>query len=275
MNKLNARAWIALAVLALVMGLLLFIPAGSLRYWQAWVYLSIFIGASALVTLYLMKRDPALLERRMRGGPLAEKRPAPKLAMLGASIGFVALLVVPGLDCRYGWSAVPLGAVVAGNALVAIGFLVIFLVYRENSFTAATIQLAEGQRVISTGPYAIVRHPMYAGGALYLSSRHAARARLVLGARGGRGDASVSHLAASRRGTLSRRRSSRLCRVPTAGPVSPCAVRMVRVWCSSTASTTSLRTDTKSTTATAGCLANEAFFRAPACCLAPTGRLSQ
>jgi len=168
MNKLNARAWIALAVLALVMGLLLFIPAGSLRYWQAWVYLSIFIGASALVTLYLMKRDPALLERRMRGGPLAEKRPAQKLAMLGASIGFVALLVVPGLDCRYGWSAVPLGAVVAGNALVAIGFLVIFLVYRENSFTAATIQLAEGQRVISTGPYAIVRHPMYAGGALYL-----------------------------------------------------------------------------------------------------------
>src|SRR5262245_65649189 len=102
-----------------------------------------------------MKRDPALLERRMRGGPLAEKRPAQKLAMLGASIGFVALLVVPALDRRYGWSAVPLGAVVAGNALLAVGFLVIFLVYRGNSFIAAAIPLGEGQRVPFTGPSAI------------------------------------------------------------------------------------------------------------------------
>src|SRR5262245_63994417 len=122
MKNLNARAWIALAVLALVMGLLLFVPAGSASYWQAWVYLSVFIGASTLVTLYLMRTDPALLERRMRGGPLAEKRPAQKLAMLGASIGFVALLVVPGLDCRYGWSAVPLGAVVAGKRPRGVGF---------------------------------------------------------------------------------------------------------------------------------------------------------
>jgi protein-S-isoprenylcysteine O-methyltransferase Ste14 len=168
MNNLNARAWTALAVLSAAMGLLLFVPAGSVRYWHAWVYLAIFTGASALVTLDLMRRDTALLERRLRGGPLAEKRPAQKRIMVFTLFGFLALLVVPALDYRFGWSAVPLASVIAGNALVAIGFFVIFLVYRENSFTAATIQLAEGQKVISTGPYAIVRHPMYAGGTLYL-----------------------------------------------------------------------------------------------------------
>jgi protein-S-isoprenylcysteine O-methyltransferase Ste14 len=168
MRNLNARAWLALAVLAVVMGLLLFVPAGTVHYWQAWVYLSIFSSASVLTTLYLMRKDPALLERRMRGGPTAEKRPAQKFIMLCTSIGFIALLVVPALDHRFGWSTVPLGGVVAGNVLVAIGFYLICLVYRENTFTSATIEVAENQKVISTGPYAIVRHPMYASASLYL-----------------------------------------------------------------------------------------------------------
>ena len=118
----SARAWFALAILGVVMGLLLFVPAGTVDYWQGWVYLSIFMGASALITLYLMRRDPALLERRMRGGPTAEKRPVQKFIMLCTSTGFIALLVVPAFDHRFGWSAVPLGGVVAGNVLVAIGF---------------------------------------------------------------------------------------------------------------------------------------------------------
>ena len=140
----------------------------TVRYWQAWVYLSIFTGASALITLYLMRKDPVLLERRMRGGPMAETRSAQKLIMLFTSVGFVALLVVPALDHRFGWSDVPLGAVVAGDVLVAIGFFFISRVYRENTYTSATIQVAKDQKVISTGPYAIVRHPMYASGAPYL-----------------------------------------------------------------------------------------------------------
>jgi protein-S-isoprenylcysteine O-methyltransferase Ste14 len=168
MKSLAARAWVALAILAAVMGLLLFVPAGTVHYWQAWVYLSIFTGVSALTTLYLLRRDPALLERRMSGGPTAEKRPAQKIIMLCTSIGFIALLVVPALEHRFGWSAVPLGGVVAGDVLVAIGFGLIARVYRENTFTSATIEVAENQKVISTGPYAIVRHPMYAGGFLYL-----------------------------------------------------------------------------------------------------------
>jgi protein-S-isoprenylcysteine O-methyltransferase Ste14 len=168
MKNLHARAWLAVAALAVVMGLLLFVPAGTVYYWQAWVYLSIFVGASAFTTLYLMRKDPALLERRMRGGPMAEKQPAQKFIMLCTSIGFIALLVVPAFDRRFGWSAVPLGGVVIGDVLVAIGFYFISRVYRENTFTSATIEVAENQTVISTGPYAIVRHPMYASAFLYL-----------------------------------------------------------------------------------------------------------
>jgi protein-S-isoprenylcysteine O-methyltransferase Ste14 len=168
MKNLGARAWFALVVLVVVMGLLLFVPAGTVHYWQAWVYLSVFTDASILTTLYLMRKDPALLERRMKGGPNAEKRLPQKVIMLFTSIGFIALLVVPALDHRLRWSAVPLASVVAGDLLVVIGFYLIFVVYRENTFTAATIEIAENQKVISTGPYAIVRHPMYASASLYL-----------------------------------------------------------------------------------------------------------
>ena len=166
--SLNVRAWVALAILGLVMGLLLFVPAGTVDYWQAWLYLVIFIGGGALLTLYLMRKDPALLERRMSGGPTAEKRRAQQVIMVGTSFCFIALLVVPAFDHRYGWSSVPVYGVLAGGALIVVGFYFIFLVYKENTFTSATIQVVADQRVISTGPYAIVRHPMYASGLLYL-----------------------------------------------------------------------------------------------------------
>jgi protein-S-isoprenylcysteine O-methyltransferase Ste14 len=158
---------LSLVALAVVMGLLLFLPAGTTRYWQAWVYLAIFFGASLLTTLYLIKKDPALLKRRMSGGPTAEKEPAQRIIMVFASLGFIGLLVVPALDYRFGWSTVPLSVVVAGDVLVAIGFYFIFLVYKENTFTSATIEIAKDQEVISTGPYALVRHPMYASALLY------------------------------------------------------------------------------------------------------------
>ena len=168
--KLNAKAWLSLFVLVVAMGLLLFPPAGTFRYWQAWLYLSIFACASSLTTLYLMRRDPALLARRMSGGPTAEKRATQKLIMLFVSVCFVALLVVPALDRRFGWSRVPPVVVFLGDLLVAAGFYFILLVYRENTYTSATIEVAEGQKVVSTGPYSVVRHPMYASGSLYLAA---------------------------------------------------------------------------------------------------------
>jgi protein-S-isoprenylcysteine O-methyltransferase Ste14 len=165
---LNARAWLALAIVVGVKCALLFGTAGTTQYWQAWVYVAIFLGASVLTTLYLMRSDRALLARRMRGGPMFEKEGTQRIIMVFTSLGFIALLVVPALDHRFGWSDVPVWAVVLGDVLVAIGFSFIFVVYRENSFTAATVEVATGQRVIATGPYAVVRHPMYASGSLYM-----------------------------------------------------------------------------------------------------------
>jgi protein-S-isoprenylcysteine O-methyltransferase Ste14 len=167
-SKLKVKAWLALVFLAVVMGVLLFLPAGTVRYWQAWAFLGVFFGASSLITFYLIKNDPALLERRMSGGPTAEKRKPQKIIMFFVSIGFISLLAVSALDHRFGWSAVPASVVIAGNILVGVGFYVIFLVYKENPFSSATIEVAEDQSVISTGPYAHVRHPMYAGGLLYM-----------------------------------------------------------------------------------------------------------
>lgn len=166
--NLNTKAWLGLVFLATIMGLLLFLIAGTARYWQAWGYLAVFFGASVLITLYLIKKDPALLKRRLRSGPTAEKRTTQKIIMFFTTIGFIAMLVVPALDYRFRWSSMPLYFVFAGYILTALGFYLIFLVYKENPFTSATIEIAEDQKVISTGPYAIVRHPMYAGGLLYM-----------------------------------------------------------------------------------------------------------
>jgi protein-S-isoprenylcysteine O-methyltransferase Ste14 len=159
---------LSLVALAAVMSLLVFGTAGTVRYWQGWLYLAVFFGASLLTTLDLMRRDPALLERRMRGGPTAEKRPAQRLVMLGASVGFISLLVLPAFDRRFHWSDVSVGVVLAGDVLVVVGFYFILRVYRENTFTSATIEIAPNQTVVSTGPYAIVRHPMYASALLYV-----------------------------------------------------------------------------------------------------------
>jgi len=168
MQNLATRTFVSLVVLTAVMGLLLFLPAGTFHYWQAWVYLSIFAGASALTSVYLLRKDPASLMRRMKGGPTAEKETTQKIIMFFTSLGFIALLVVPALDYRFGWSVEPFTVVIAGEFLVALGFFLIFLVYKENTFASATIGVAENQKVISTGPYALVRHPMYASAMLYL-----------------------------------------------------------------------------------------------------------
>ena len=166
--NLAFRAWLSLAVLAAIMGALLFGCAGTLRYWQAWVYLALFFALSAVITADLLRHDPALLRRRMKGGPTAEGRPLQRVIILGASVGFVSLLVVPALDFRHGWSSVHVTGVAIGDVLFAIGFGFIGCVYRENTYRSATVEVTADQRDIDTGPYAVVRHPMYASASLYL-----------------------------------------------------------------------------------------------------------
>ena len=151
MKKLHLKAWLGLVVLGMVMGVLLFIPAGTVRYWQAWVFLVVFLGMSLLITIYLMKKNPALLERRLCGGPTAEKEITQKVIMFFTSIGFITVLAVSGLDHRFGWSAMPVYLVIIGDILIVTGFYIVFLVYKENPFSSATIEVVQGQKVISTG----------------------------------------------------------------------------------------------------------------------------
>lgn len=167
-KDLNTKAFGGLFFLLLVMATLLFLPARTVSYWQAWIFLAVF-GASALaITLYLMRNDPKLLERRVSAGPIAEKDWSQKIIQTTTAIGFAAILVVSALDHRFAWTPSPSYVSLAGEVLVVLGFLIVFLVYKENTFASATIELAPDQKVISTGPYKLVRHPMYMGAFLLL-----------------------------------------------------------------------------------------------------------
>src|SRR5262245_24452515 len=168
MNGVTRRAWRSSLFGVVALAALLFIPAGTFDYWQAWLFMAVFVATSGALTVDLALHDPKLLERRMHVGPRAEKEPAQKIIMAFAMVGFIAMLVFPALDHRFGWSPVPASVSLLGDALIALGFLFTFFVFRENSYGASTIQIAEGQTVVSTGPYALVRHPMYVGALVML-----------------------------------------------------------------------------------------------------------
>ena len=159
---------VSLVLLIVVMAILIFVPAGTLDYWQAWLFLACYFAASLVVSLWLVRNDPALLERRMRGGPFAEGERNQKIIMAITSLGFLALLIVPGLDHRFRWSHMRWPVALLGDALLLAGWLGILAVFRANTYAAATVQVAAGQTVISTGPYAVVRHPMYAAALVML-----------------------------------------------------------------------------------------------------------
>jgi protein-S-isoprenylcysteine O-methyltransferase Ste14 len=142
---------------------LLFWPAGTLNYWQAWVFIAVFIATTIVPSAYLAVRDPAALARRMKAGPIAETRAVQKLVITGTMLAVVAVLVVSALDRRFGWSHVPIPVVVLGNVLVGVGLAFAQLVVIQNSYAAATITVEADQRVVSTGVYGLVRHPMYVG----------------------------------------------------------------------------------------------------------------
>ena len=167
-NNLNKKALGGLVFFLVALGLSLFLPAGTIYYWQAWVYLVLFFVSTTAITLYLMKKDPALLQRRMSVGSTAEKEKSQKIIQFIAQFAFLAVLIVPAFDHRFMWSNVPVYAVIAGEILVVVGLFIVFLVFKENTFTSATIEVDTNQKVISTGPYALVRHPMYSGALLML-----------------------------------------------------------------------------------------------------------
>jgi protein-S-isoprenylcysteine O-methyltransferase Ste14 len=167
MSNLYTKGLLGIISLFVAMSLLIFVPAGTTFYWQAWVFLAVWFGASSVIVIYLiMTKNRALLERRMRGGPVAEKEKAQRIIMSLLSLDFIALLVVPALDHRMHWSHVAIPVVILGDVLIAGTWGCWFFVLRENPFAASTVEIASDQKVISTGPYAVVRHPMYASGLL-------------------------------------------------------------------------------------------------------------
>jgi protein-S-isoprenylcysteine O-methyltransferase Ste14 len=168
MSDLTKKAFTGLVELFVAMVALIFIPAWTIYYWQAWVFLFAFFVPVIVITLDLMKHDPKLLARRVAAGPGAEKEKGQKVIQAGAALAFVALFIVAGLDHHFSWSSVAWELALVGDALVVRGLLFVLLVFKENSFTSATIEVGAEQKVISTGPYAFVRHPMYSGALVML-----------------------------------------------------------------------------------------------------------
>jgi protein-S-isoprenylcysteine O-methyltransferase Ste14 len=168
-KNLNTEAVGGFLRLLIGMAMSLFLPAWTLYYWQAWMFLAVFSLSVLAITVYLMKNDPKLLERRMHVGSRAENERSQKIIQFLAAIAFIALFILPAIDHRFAWSTMPPYVVAAGDILVALGFLIVFLVFKENTFTSATIEVSSEQKVISTGPYALVRHPMYIGALVMLS----------------------------------------------------------------------------------------------------------
>lgn len=166
MNALALNTLARLAVFQMVAALLLFLPAWTLHFWQAWLFWTIFTALQFAITLYFLLSDPHLIENRLKAGPSAESRPAQKLILSAATVLALALVILPGFDHRFCWSAVPLPVVLLGDAGVLLSYWILFLVFRSNTHAAATVKVEENQQVISTGPYGVVRHPMYLGAAL-------------------------------------------------------------------------------------------------------------
>ena len=144
-------------------GLILFGPVGTFRYWQAWVFITVFTAATILPTIYLARTNPAALQRRMRAGPRAETRTAQKIIMTGSILDLFAMMAFSAFDHLMGWSTVPVWVSLLGDVLVATGLGIAMLVIIQNGYAAATVTVETGQTVASGGVYRFVRHPMYVG----------------------------------------------------------------------------------------------------------------
>jgi protein-S-isoprenylcysteine O-methyltransferase Ste14 len=161
MDDLTRRTIVGLGKFQLFLALVIFLPAWSLRYWQGWLYWLMFGALCLVLGLYFARRDPALVARRMQAGPKAEKEPRQKLILTCASATLIGLYIVSGLDHRFHWSSVPSWLVLVADLLVILAACGFYVTFRANSYAASTVTVETGQPVISNGPYAAVRHPMY------------------------------------------------------------------------------------------------------------------
>jgi protein-S-isoprenylcysteine O-methyltransferase Ste14 len=142
------------------MGAVFFIAAGTLAYWQAWIYMGVLLIPMFFAFRWLLKNSPELLERRMK---FRERDRTQSRIQALAVPYFLLAFIIPGLDQRFGWSSVPPPITLAADVVVVLGYGLIIRVFMENQYAGRTVRVDQGQHVISTGPYAYVRHPMYLG----------------------------------------------------------------------------------------------------------------
>jgi protein-S-isoprenylcysteine O-methyltransferase Ste14 len=158
---MSAGLWVRTAAQLLFTITLLFAAAGTFAYWEAWTFIAVFVVSNTALTAYMVGHDPELLKRRIRAGPSAEKSLTQKIIMVLVIASFFGEAIVPAPDHRFGWSDVPASVVILAEVLIVLSYYGFYRVMKENTYGAATIQVEPGQTVVSTGPYALVRHPMY------------------------------------------------------------------------------------------------------------------
>jgi protein-S-isoprenylcysteine O-methyltransferase Ste14 len=162
MNALQRKAVLQTTGFLVLLGILLFVPAGTLDYWEGSVYYVVMCVLVVAVGAYFLRHDPRLVERRLRLSERGEPERSQRVIQTLSGTAFFAMFLVAGLDHRFHWSALPASLVVVADVLVVVGFLIVFRVFQENRYASSTVEVEAGQTVVSTGPYAVVRHPMYA-----------------------------------------------------------------------------------------------------------------
>ncbi len=160
LKALKRKIAIRITLLLLLLGIFILLPAGTFHYWQAYVYFAVIFGPLIFVVHYFYKKDPKFLERRMR---IKEQETEQKKIVFSTAFFYVVGFILPGFDHRFGWSDVPAGIVLTADMLVLLSYIFIVYVFKVNRFASRVIEVEKDQTVISTGPYSVIRHPMYLG----------------------------------------------------------------------------------------------------------------
>lgn len=166
MTDLSWRAWSNTLRVLLMLGMLLFLPAGTLHYWQAWMYWAIYAAALCFNTAYFLARDPSLIARRLHAGPTAETSPSQRRIQAMTAICLLLMFVLAGLQRRYSWPSLPAMASVIAAGVFVLSLAIVFVVFKQNSFAGSTVNVEHGQTIATRGLYGVVRHPMYSASAI-------------------------------------------------------------------------------------------------------------